>query len=214
VTRFLFSFVFACTMLTTALALAQPCEHAISAWQYRYKLEFLHDPRSPLRASDTGDLRFYPPRCSYEFTAKLKRTPGAKPVQMPTHSGKVKTFRLYGKVQVWSHKGVLDFRPRFLIIDKHTLTLYQSVDRPEDTLLFLPFFDETNGVETYGGGRYLDISKSTFDEKGWGTIDFNRAYNPWCAYKEGYNCPIPPKENRMKTKVEAGEMLYGGAHKE
>ena len=196
---------------------AQPCVDASTlAWQQRYREEFLHDARSPLTAADTGNLRFYPALCGNTgvFHAKLKRTPNAPLVQMGTRSGKVKTFRPYGQVQVWKYAGVIDLRPRFLVLGKRTLTLYQSVDRPDDTLLFLPFYDETNGDETNGGGRYMDIPKTTFDKKGWGTIDFNRAYNPWCAYKEGYNCPIPPKENRLPMRIEAGERLYAGPHKE
>ena len=195
---------------------AQPClDPTILSWQQHYKYELLKDPRSPLTAADTGNLRFYAPLCGNtgHFHTKLRRTPDAKPIQMATHSGKVKTFRPYGKLQIWEYIGVIDLRPRFLVTGKSTLTLYESVDRPDDTTLFLPFYDETNGTETYAGGRYIDIPRSTFDKKGWGDLDFGKAYNPWCAYKEGYNCPIPPKENRIKRRIEAGEKLYAGPHK-
>ncbi|HIE21441.1 MAG TPA: DUF1684 domain-containing protein, partial [Acidimicrobiia bacterium] len=79
-----------------------------------------------------------------------------------------------------------------------TLTLY-STDQPG---YFLPFRDATSGKTTYGAGRYLDI-----DPNGDGTvtIDFNRAYNPFCAYNEAYSCPLPPIENWLEVSVEAGE---------
>ncbi|MFV9484298.1 DUF1684 domain-containing protein, partial [Christiangramia sp. ASW11-125] len=67
--------------------------------------------------------------------------------------------------------------------------------------LFLPFTDETNGISTYDGGRYLDFS---IPEEKRVTIDFNRAYNPYCAYSGRYSCPIPPKENHLETAIPAG----------
>ena len=59
--------------------------------------------------------------------------------------------------------------------------------------LFIPFRDATTGVETYAAGRYLDLNENT---TGFYDLDFNRAYNPYCAYNTGYSCPIPPEENR------------------
>jgi uncharacterized protein (DUF1684 family) len=71
--------------------------------------------------------------------------------------------------------------------------------------LFLPFTDLTSGVESYGGGRYIDMEV----QKGntW-TIDFNKGYNPYCAYNEKYSCPIPPAENDLKVEVKAGVKKY------
>jgi uncharacterized protein (DUF1684 family) len=74
--------------------------------------------------------------------------------------------------------------------------------------LFIPFTDETNYKETFGGGRYMDfrykdIKNNTLK------IDFNFCYNPYCAFKEGYSCPIPPKENDMTLAIRAGEKLFG-----
>lgn len=71
-----------------------------------------------------------------------------------------------------------------------------------DTSLFIPFKDETSGIETYGGGRYLDAVR---DQKGAVLLDFNQAYNPFCVYNEKYTCIIPPIENNLKLKVLAGE---------
>jgi uncharacterized protein (DUF1684 family) len=71
--------------------------------------------------------------------------------------------------------------------------------------LFLPFLDETNGFETYGGGRYLDLRIPVGDTI---EIDFNTAYNPFCAYNEKYSCPIVPRENYLQTRIEAGVKAF------
>ncbi len=73
--------------------------------------------------------------------------------------------------------------------------------------LFMPFKDPTNGVSTYGGGRYLDIKKPDSDRI---LIDFNKSYNPYCAYSEEYNCPIVPTENTVHSEIRAGVRLEGG----
>jgi uncharacterized protein (DUF1684 family) len=77
-------------------------------------------------------------------------------------------------------------------------------------LLFLPFTDRTTGKESYDGGRYIDLDMSSIQNNEV-VIDFNKAYNPYCAYVSGrYSCPIPPAENRLAVAVKAGEMRYGG----
>lgn len=86
-----------------------------------------------------------------------------------------------------------------------TLSIYQSHDLRETEKyknhLFLPFTDLTNGHETYGGGRYLNLSIPTGDTI---VIDFNKAYNPLCAYNAKYYCPIPPKSNALQLPIQAG----------
>jgi uncharacterized protein (DUF1684 family) len=78
--------------------------------------------------------------------------------------------------------------------------------------LFLPFTDLTSGEETYTAGRYIDLSfEDIIDNKV--VIDFNKAYNPYCAYVSGkYNCPIPPRENTLSVAILAGEKNYGKEH--
>ena len=70
--------------------------------------------------------------------------------------------------------------------------------------LFLPFKDLTNGKETYGGGRFMDILIPDTDKI---ILDFNKAYNPYCAFSHRYSCPLPPFENWLKTEIPAGEKL-------
>jgi uncharacterized protein (DUF1684 family) len=68
--------------------------------------------------------------------------------------------------------------------------------------LFVPFADQTTGTETYGAGRYLDLKPTS---TGFYVIDFNRAYNPTCAYNPTWECPYPPPSNRLKIAIRAGE---------
>lgn len=91
---------------------------------------------------------------------------------------------------------------------RDTLFLYKKYPYDADSELFAPFTDETNGNATYDGGRYLDISAKT---QGKITIDFNFAYNPYCVYNYNYTCPIPPRENRLRVAIEAGEKMYAQA---
>jgi uncharacterized protein (DUF1684 family) len=77
--------------------------------------------------------------------------------------------------------------------------------------LFVPFKDMTNGKETYGGGRYLDLETTDIQNDSV-ILDFNKAYNPYCAYSNGYSCPIPPKENHLAVSIEAGEKTFGKEH--
>lgn len=180
-------------------------------WQQNYKEEFLTDPRSPLTAADTGFLRFFPYDSFWVYRCKVKRVKNSDTVLMATHSGKVKKYVVYAILKFKQSNSL----EHYLIMRTNPATklrLYQSVDLARDSAyrdyLFLPFNDLSNGETTYGGGRYLDFRISDI-EKGRLLLDFNKAYNPWCAFKEGYSCPIPPKENQLRwMRVWAGEMLW------
>jgi uncharacterized protein (DUF1684 family) len=88
---------------------------------------------------------------------------------------------------------------------EHSLFAYKNLENADDSLLFIPFFDESNGFETYGGGRYLDLNEKQNDSC---FLDFNKAYNPYCVYRADFSCPIPPLENALEIKILAGEMNY------
>ena len=83
------------------------------------------------------------------------------------------------------------------------LHAYRFAGSPEGSL-FVPFQDATSGTETYGAARYLDLE---VEEDGSVLLDFNLAYHPYCAYNEAYSCPLPPAENRLPVRIEAGERL-------
>jgi hypothetical protein len=98
--------------------------------------------------------------------------------------------------------GVLEFTLRG---EPHSLGAFVEEGAPVTTL-FVPFADLTTGIDTYAAGRYLDIEPTA---TGLYNIDFNRAYNPYCAYNEEYDCPYPPPSNRLDVAIQAGEKAPG-----
>lgn len=187
--------------VTAALATnAQTYSDSIVAHRQHYKEEFITEERSPLKGEDTSYLRFYKPDAKYRVAATLTLTPEAKEFDMPTYSGKKKLYRQYG---------LLSFKINNKACSLQVLqsqTLIKDV-RYKDHL-FVPFTDKTTYEETYGGGRYLDLLMTDINN-GRVILDFNKAYNPYCAYADGYNCPIPPSENRLPVAIKAGEKLFG-----
>ena len=138
-------------------------------------------------------LDFYPIDLSFRVVASLIRTPDAKPFKMATSTQRLAEYVQYGELH-FELKGVYQMLP-----------IYQNTDHENqegyEDYLFLPFTDPTNGETTYGGGRYLEM---WIPEGKTMVIDFNKAYNPYCAYNPGYSCPIPPRENNLTVAVEAG----------
>jgi len=147
-------------------------------------------------------LRYFKIDKKYRLECKVKKDLGPN-FTMATSSGKLKEFRQYA---------VLKFK---LNGKKHKLPIYQNIKLMTNPLyrnyLFVPFTDLTNGHETYGGGRYLEVTIPKDGEKL--VIDFNQAFNPLCHYRTGWNCPIPPKANFLNTRIEAGEKLLYEDHK-
>jgi len=186
--------------LLPAVANAQNYTDSINLYRKHYKEDFLTDSHSPLKAADTGFLRFYLADISYRVKASFVLTPQAKEFSMPTHSGKDKMFRQYGIATFKLHDTLL------------VLHVYQNINLSKDPKykddLFIPFTDLTNYEETYAGGRYIDISINDI-KKNELIIDFNTCYNPYCAFASGYSCPIPPDENKLAVHIRAGEKLFG-----
>jgi|SRR6218665_218528 len=155
-------------------------------------------------AEDKKYFRFFPINESFRIKAKLKRTPDSKWFTMETSGAVKKTFRTYG---------VLEFHIHDTLV---RLPVYQSqglitIEKYKD-LLFLPFTDLTSGEATYAAGRYIDLYTTEIKNDSV-IIDFNKAYNPYCAYVTGkYNCPVPPKENQLSVAINAGEQNYAKPH--
>lgn len=194
--------VFACLFLLPLSSWGQAdAAYAKTIRKHRkhYKKEFLEDQRAPLDRKGVKKLRFYPPDTAFQVTAVFERADGAEPFEMPTYSGATQPYVKYGTAT---------FRLKDTTLQ---LAVYQNlrlIRMPQyRDYLFIPFKDATNGEQTYGGGRYMDISKADIEE-GKLTIDFNKAYNPWCAYSDGYSCPVPPMENHLNVFVKAGERAY------
>ncbi len=150
-------------------------------------------PLSPKAKKNFKGIHFYPVDAKYAVNAKFIRTPNEKSFQMSTSSGMRKTYVKYAEVI-------------FMLDNKsYKLNIYQSLELIKSSeykdYLFIPFTDATSGNETYEGGRYIDLNIPQSDHI---VINFNKAYNPYCAYTDGYNCPIPPAENTLPIKIEAG----------
>jgi uncharacterized protein (DUF1684 family) len=157
-----------------------------------------------LKGHDATHISFYPVSETYRITAGFERKENMPWFNMATSGTAIPLYRIYGTLH-------------FSLNGQHLhLNLYQSqnlMDKEEyKTHLFLPFTDATNGKGTYEGGRYIDLSYEDIKE-GKIAIDFNKAYNPYCAYVSGkYNCPIPPSENALQVKIEAGEKQFSNSH--
>lgn len=170
-----------------------------------YRKSFLLDERAPIQKKDLKHLEFFPPSTQHIVNAKVDLTPEAEIFDLPTYSGITRSYRKYADLSFrWEGDMVL----RLSVYENQTL----KSNPVYADYLFLPFKDETNGKTTYGGGRYMNISKKDLED-GEILLDFNTCYNPWCAYSDGFNCPIPPKENILAVSIEAGEKLYTGEHK-
>lgn len=178
---------------------AQTYADTIAAFRKKYIAELLEDKRSPIKPSDTKRLSFFPPNAAFRVAASFKASPGSVPFMVATHSGKQKPYREYGTV-TFALQG-----------NTYTLHLYQGMDLIKDSALkdylFLPFRDRTNYETTYAGGRYIDLSITDI-HNGSVVIDFNKCYNPYCAYADGYSCPIPPDENSLPIEITAGEKIF------
>lgn len=152
--------------------------------------------KSPLNAKEMKDFKgihFFPINEKFIVTATLEKLNDQEPFLMPSTGKKQSWYKKYGKIT--------------FVIDgtSYVLFVYQNQDllrSPQyKNHLFLPFNDLTNGDSTYGGGRYIDLE---IPENELLVVDFNQAYNPYCAYSSRYSCPITPQENFIKVLIPAG----------
>ena len=159
--------------------------------------EFFKDASiSPLKEKDLKNFKgldFFAFDSSYVVNAALTRTPEEKSFKMKTTTDRLPEYIKHGIVT-------------FDLFDKsYILNIYRNLDIIDrdgyEDYLFLPFLDDTNGDESYGGGRYIDLDVTEDDSL---VIDFNSAYNPYCTYNEKYSCPIVPRENYLSIKIKAG----------
>lgn len=170
------------------------------AFQEKMNKEFKNPELSPLpdryRKNFNG-LDFFAPDSNYIITAKFTKSLEALPFRMATSTGGHTEEVIYGKVS-------------FVLEGKtHELEVYQNMELVQEEeykdYLFLPFSDRTNGNETYEGGRYLDLS---VPEGNTVVLDFNKAYNPYCAYNPKYSCPLVPEQNRLAVEIRAGVKAF------
>ncbi|WP_027138846.1 DUF1684 domain-containing protein [Gaetbulibacter saemankumensis] len=167
-----------------------------TAFQKELNAEFKDATKSPLKEKDRTEfegLDFFTFDSTYVVKAKLQRTPNSQSFKMKTTTDRLPEYVKYG-ILTFELKG-----------ETFNLNIYQNLGLMKkegyEDYLFLPFLDETNGLESYGGGRYID---ARIPDGHILIIDFNKAYNPYCAYNDKYSCPIVPRENYLKTRIEAG----------
>ncbi len=141
------------------------------------------------------ELKFFSIDAKYRVNASLTPVENKKMVVLPTSDGKEQRYMEYAYASF-----SLDGKDCKLLI-------LEVIDMgPNRGVLFLAFGDGTSAVESYGAGRYLDIKKVPGSTSI--TLDFNLAYNPYCAYNDSYSCPLPPKENLLPVAIKAGEKIY------
>lgn len=172
-------------------------QSALEEFRADKDLFFRTESQSPLDARQKRafkGLSYFPENPSLRLELTPGLIPSGQKIRMQTSTGDVREFTRFA---------YLDFE-----VDGQParLTLFKDEDG-----LFLPFADALAGGETYGAGRYLEPEPLP---DGRVSVDFNLAYNPYCAYNDGYSCPIPPAENRLKVPIRAGEKVFRGGHAE
>jgi uncharacterized protein (DUF1684 family) len=151
-----------------------------------------NDPIPANRKAELLPLAYFPVDPAYNVPAELKPSPESPTLMMPTSTGTLEAMRRVGQLEFTLHGKPLK------------LTAFVAATAPNADRLFLPFSDLTSGTETYPAGRYLDLTRSP---TGLYEVDFNYAYNPFCYFNVTYVCPIPPPENRLDVRIEAGEKI-------
>lgn len=167
----------------------------VATWRAE-KDRFMRSADSPVPEAQRAafaPLEYFPIDPGYSVPASLTVDPGKDILELSTSGGLRRRMRKIGALQ-------------FTLRDQPlTLTAFVDAETNDVRRLFVPFGDLTNGSETYPGGRYLDLERTA---TGFYEVDFNRAYNPFCVFNAAYDCPYPPRENRLKVPVRAGEKLH------
>lgn len=160
-------------------------------------LSFRGRENSPFTDEDRRSFKslvYYEPNLDYRIKSEIEEVEKKDTLLLTLTSGSYEPYLRYG-VALFEVEG----KPQ-------RLTLYKKLSGEDKEQLFVPFTDKTNGFETYGGGRYLDVPFEEGDKTV--MLDFNRAYSPFCAFNPDFVCPVPPKENRLDIAIPAGEKTY------
>ena len=194
------------TIFSNCTAQKTSYEDEIKLVQYELNKHYSDASTSPLTKKDLKTfkaLAFFKIDKKYSVEAKLELTPNAPIFEMQTTTDRLPLYKKYGIARFTLNGEQLE------------LSVYQNqklmTDVEYEDYLFIPFNDTTNGSLSYGGGRYIDLE---IPSEGSETIiiDFNKAYNPYCAYNSRYSCPIPPSENNLKIAISAGVKTFGKHH--
>ena len=164
----------------------------VNTWRAE-KDRFMRSDESPVPKEQRATfppLTYYAIDPAYQVPASLAVAPGDAVLELPTSTGQRRKMRKIGTLN-FTLKG-----------EPLTLSAFVDAGTNDVRRLFVPFGDLTNGNETYPGGRYLDLDRTA---TGIYDLDFNRAYHPFCVFNAAYDCPYPPRENRLKVLLRAGE---------
>jgi uncharacterized protein (DUF1684 family) len=178
---------------------ARPYVEDIGAWRAERNQFMRLSPDSPVPEAQRATfppLSYFLVNEEYRVPAALNVISSSQVLEMSTSTGQRRKMRRVGTL-AFTLKG-----------QPQTLTAFVEAAETDMRRLFVPFGDLTNGSETYQGGRYLDLDRTA---TGIYDLDFNRAYHPFCLFNSGYDCPVPPRENRLKVPIRAGERL-GATH--
>jgi uncharacterized protein (DUF1684 family) len=145
-------------------------------------------PLTPEQKRDFDGLKYFPENDALRLEVEVEEYPESKSIEIQTSTGDVRAYYRFGH---------FNFK---VDGDEAILTIYDT-----DFGFFLPFVDALANTETYGAGRYLEPEQLP---NGKLLVDFNLAYNPYCAYNERYSCPLTPLENRLKVPIRAGEKIF------
>ena len=181
--------------LTACSAPESPNAPDVASWRAEKDRYMRESPDSPVPEAHRASfqpLPYYPIDQVYQVPASLAMAPGDEVLELPTSTGLRRKMRKIGALQ-FTLKG-----------QALSLTAFVDASTNDVSRLFVPFGDLTNGAETYPGGRYLDLERTA---TGIYDLDFNRSYHPFCVFNPKYDCPYPPKENRLAIPVRAGERL-------
>ena len=167
---------------------------SLQRFQQHYKEEL-----SGIIKGDTASVKFFPIDQRYRVIAKVEKLPQSSFFPMAT-SGNISKDAIRYALLKFQINGKEYSLYAYQLVQLMTIEKYKND-------IFVPFTDFTSGDETYAGGRYIDL-RTTDISSNTILLDFNKAYNPYCAFRAGYNCPIPPKENDLKTEIKAGEKKF------
>jgi uncharacterized protein len=191
----LFACVIAAGIVAGCSGRALTYDEEIAAWRVEKDRFMRESNESPVLAGDRatfGPLPYFPVSDTYRVPAALQIIDTQDVIEMSTSTNQRRRMRRIGTLRFTLKGQALQ------------LTAFVEASERDVRRLFVPFNDLTNGTETYPGGRYLDLDRTA---TGIYDLDFNRAYHPFCLFNPKYECPVPPRENRLQVPIRAGEKL-------
>ncbi len=191
------------SLLANLQLMAQNYARNLNRERSNAKIELTQGERAPLKNEDLIYIRHFQPDSTWILDGEVIFHSDTTSIPFATSSGKIKKFEKRAIIRFTRDK------------ESFELSAYRNIQyrgNPEmESSLFIPFTDRSNGRNTYEGGRYLDISAKEIKD-GKVRVDFNLCYNPYCAYSTGFNCPVPPAENRLTIEIPVGEQAFVKPH--